>query len=360
MAIVVPNTDDIKAAFAPDPRLREAILAEAASDPLGAYTKAGYNGNLRQSGHNLIAPCPFHADSDPSLTIGLSDQHRGKWKCFGACGTPQDDIIGFFRRLHPNIDYHEALLQLAERMGLRGEAVGIRPQTVAVKTTPASVPHPDPLQESVALECHRRLMASQKALSSLMERKGLPLWAIQRARIGLSHNHWRQARYTIPIPYLDGRDGYCDLRGYRPGGEAKMLPWAKGRGSATIYPWPWVSGSSWLVWCEGEIDCLNLIGRGIPALTATCGVDGAIGEGLLFPDLTGREIFVMGDADAAGAKLNLNLPERLRNAGAAAVTRLLWPDSLPNGEPTPEKCDPSDLLTRCCLTDEDLWGWLGL
>lgn len=342
------------------PDKADLIHAAAASDPLGTYLRAGYPGELKRSGHNLTGPCPFHADRDPSFAVTLEGEHAGQWKCFG-CGAG-GDLIAFYQRRHA-CGFLETLTALGDLLGLAGGTPTDRPHTSHhehPKAPQQPPPDPEPIPESVALKCHRHLMTDGQALGWLTKAKGLPVDVIRQMAVGLSRDHWRESRFTIPIPFADGREGYRDIRGYRPAGDPKMLPWAKGRGAATVYPWPWVRGSSWFVWCEGELDALNLIGRGIPALTATCGVDGAVGDGLTLPDLTGRTVYVLGDADPAGERLILALPDKLKAAGAAAVTRLRWPATLPNGEPVPEHCDPSDVVSRCGLSDEDLWGWLGL
>jgi len=97
-----------------------------------------------------------------------------------------------------------------------------------------------------------------------------------------------------------------------------------------------VRNESTLVWCEGELDALNLIGRGVGAVTATCGAGAALAASFVIPDLTGRVLYVCGDNDEAGRKLNAELPARLFAHGAAAVSVIEWPAG------TPEKWDVSD------------------
>jgi len=338
------------------------ILAAAARDPVGAYRRAGYPHELRPAGRNFSGPCPLHPDKDPSFMVTRDGEHAGKFKCFGC--QQNGDLIAFYQALH-HVAFPEALQALADRLGLAGDT----PRPVgppAPPRAPVAAPDPDPLPEELIQSCHRDLLADSRALAWLLERKGLPVAAVELAGLGMAGRsvpappHWRGPRYTIPIPYADGRPGYKDLRGYRPGGTPKMLPWGSGRGGATVYPWAWCRACDPLVWCEGEVDALQFIGRGIGAVTSTCGVDGAIGAGLKLPDLTGKTIYVLGDADPAGDRLRLELPDRLRLAGAARVVRLLWPDTLPDGTPTPPGADPSDLLAACPMKDDDFAGWCGL
>ena len=321
---------------------KQALHDRAAADPEAAYRLAGYPGELRRSGHNLTGPCPFHADRDPSFAVALGGEHAGTWKCFG-CGAG-GDVIAFHQRRH-QLAFPEALQRLADLFGAT-TAGPIRPGSRPRPTRPEAPPPPDPepIPAEVAEECHRRLLEAPKALAFLRKRKGLPEWVACAAKLGLSRDHWRETRFTIPIPYLDGREGYRDLRGYRPNpapGTPKMLPWSTGRG-ATVYPWPWVCRGPRLVWCEGELDALNLIGRGLYACTATNGVQGATSAGLAIPNLHGKELFVIGDHDPAGEQLAEKLPPRLYAAGAKRVTVLRWPDTGPDGKTLPRGFDLSD------------------
>ncbi len=331
----------------------EAIKGLAALDPLGSYRRAGYPHDLRPHGRNLTGLCPFHPDKTPSFVVTRQGEYAGRWHCFGSC-REGGDIIDFYMRLHAAL-FPEALRQLDDLLGARAPL----PSSPTISPSPPDTtePTPTPLPESIAVGYHDALLASPDALKFLTERKGLPLWIIKDARIGLSSDRWRGTRFTIPIPCNDGSDGYHDIRGYRPdaGREVpKMLPWSSGRGTV-LYPWPWVQGERKLLWVEGELDCLNLLARGIPAVTATNGVDGALTVKL--PDLTGIEVRILGDHDDAGKRLARELPDRLRRAGASAVYRLFWPECLPDGTPTAKGFDVSDLVSRG-LTVEEVWQYL--
>lgn len=337
----------------------EAIHHLAAADPVNAYARVGYADELTGEGSNFVGTCPFHAESDPSFCISRSGDHAGRWKCFG-CGS-RGDLIDFYRRLH-GATFREAIVALGQLFGLTAPSTSarcahkadanLRPQ----ERTPPSTP--DPLPASHAKECHKQLLQRPKALDWLTRRKGLPAWIVEDALIGYSVDHWREARFTIPIPYLDCSDNtFRDIRGYRPNPgprQPKMLPWGAGRGTPTVYPWPWVCGNDELVWCEGEIDALNLIGRGMAAVTATCGVDGAVGQSLVMPNMAGKTVYVLGDHDAAGQRLTEKLPERLYDAGAVRVVRLQWPGNFPDGRPLPKGYDLSDWCADGA-TSEDVW-----
>lgn len=68
--------------------------------------------NLRRRGKNLVGLCPFHNEKTPSFTVY---PENGSFYCFG-CGVG-GDAITFVRRME-NLDYMEAVKQLADRAGM--------------------------------------------------------------------------------------------------------------------------------------------------------------------------------------------------------------------------------------------------
>jgi len=68
--------------------------------------------DLKREGSNYKALCPFHGDTDPSLSVSPS---RQIWKCFG-CGKG-GDVIKFVAE-YEGISYLEAAKQLAHKYGI--------------------------------------------------------------------------------------------------------------------------------------------------------------------------------------------------------------------------------------------------
>ncbi len=91
------------------PRLSAATL-KAAIDPEGFYRAAlpDMKGKPAANGW-ILAVCPFHGDSDPSLSVNLKN---GGFHCFG-CGE-KGDLISFHAKLN-RLSFQDAVADLARR-----------------------------------------------------------------------------------------------------------------------------------------------------------------------------------------------------------------------------------------------------
>jgi hypothetical protein len=66
--------------------------------------------DLSRSG---VGKCPFHDDSSPSFSVNVKENY---WHCFSGCGG--GSVIDFWMKLN-NLDFKEALTDLAERLGVK-------------------------------------------------------------------------------------------------------------------------------------------------------------------------------------------------------------------------------------------------
>lgn len=81
-------------------------------DVIGSYV------DLKRSGKNYKALCPFHQERTPSFVVFPDSQ---SWHCFGACNTG-GDIFAFIMK-REGVDFKTALRMLAQRAGISLEAL---------------------------------------------------------------------------------------------------------------------------------------------------------------------------------------------------------------------------------------------
>lgn len=186
-------------------------------------------------------------------------------------------------------------------------------------------------------------------------------WGLARltARAAAKHGLARGAagwRLLVPVYLPDGT--LADVRRYAGpfGGEPRVTPWADGTGTAKPYGWgdpqddPFAdtpTDADELVWCEGERDCEALIALGMAAVSNTCGVGSSAKVARELPAnlLEGRRFTLLFDHDQAGRDGAAKLAAELAARGAE-VRVASWPETLPDGQPTPAGFDVCDWVTR--------------
>ena len=178
------------------------------------------------------------------------------------------------------------------------------------------------------------------------------LTAEQAAEHGLPRE---AAGYRLLVPVFDPLTGeLVDVRRYATGplGEGvadgmKLLPWAKGHGSARPYRFDADTAGAPVVWCEGEKDCEALRAAGILAVSNTCGAGSArkVAEELPAEALP-AEVTILLDADDAGRAGAEKLAAALAGRGVSVkISR--WPADVPPGfdvaDAVAEGWTPADL-----------------
>lgn len=136
--------------------------------------------NLRRRGKNLVGLCPFHNEKTPSFTVY---PENGSFYCFG-CGVG-GDVITFVRRME-NLDYMEAVQQLADRAGMALPEDGYD-DTLAKKRTAVLAAN-----RAAAKFFHAQLFTEQgrQALDYFLDR-GLAPETIRHFGLGFAPNDWR-------------------------------------------------------------------------------------------------------------------------------------------------------------------------
>ena len=136
--------------------------------------------NLRRRGKNLVGLCPFHNEKTPSFKVY---PENGSFYCFG-CGVG-GDVITFVRRME-NLDYMEAVKQLADRAGMALPEDGYD-DTLAKKRTAVLAAN-----RAAAKFFHAQLFTEQgrQALDYFLDR-GLAPETIRHFGLGFAPNDWR-------------------------------------------------------------------------------------------------------------------------------------------------------------------------
>ncbi len=136
--------------------------------------------NLRRRGKNLVGLCPFHNEKTPSFTVY---PETGSFYCFG-CGVG-GDVITFVRRME-NLDYMEAVKQLADRAGMALPEDGYD-DTLAKKRTAVLAAN-----RAAAKFFHSQLFTDRgrHALNYFLDR-GLTMETIRHFGLGFAPDDWR-------------------------------------------------------------------------------------------------------------------------------------------------------------------------
>lgn len=136
--------------------------------------------NLRRRGKNLVGLCPFHNEKTPSFTVY---PENGSFYCFG-CGVG-GDVITFVRRME-NLDYMEAVKQLADRAGMALPEDGYDDSLAKKRTAVLSA------NRAAAKFFHSQLFTPQgrQALDYFLGR-GLSMETIRHFGLGFAPDDWR-------------------------------------------------------------------------------------------------------------------------------------------------------------------------
>lgn len=136
--------------------------------------------NLRRRGKNLVGLCPFHNEKTPSFTVY---PENGSFYCFGC--RVGGDVITFVRRME-NLDYMEAVKQLADRSGMALPEDGYD-DTLAKKRTAVLAAN-----RAAAKFFHSQLFTDRgrHALNYFLDR-GLTMETIRHFGLGFAPDDWR-------------------------------------------------------------------------------------------------------------------------------------------------------------------------
>ncbi|SHK55744.1 DNA primase [Thermocrinis minervae] len=161
-------------------------------DVIGSYI------DLKRSGSNYMARCPFHPDDTPSLSVSPS---KGIWKCFG-CGVGGDAVK--FVAMYEGISYREALIKLAEKYRIPIKLKTTKDEKIFL------------IMEEVANFYHQQLKGNERAKEYLKFRK-VPSAMVERFMLGFSPSTEKLLEFLSTRGYLNEYEKTGNLYKYKDG-----------------------------------------------------------------------------------------------------------------------------------------------
>ena len=155
---------------------------------ISAYTP------LKKTGTRWKGICPFHNERTPSFTV---DPERGRWHCFGACGTG-GDVFTFLEKAE-NLTFFEAAERLANRAGITLSRKGATPAEREVaernRTERDRIFHANALATRFYQQVLRR---APLAFEYAYEKRKLAHQTLEDFQVGFAPDEWEAlSRYLV-------------------------------------------------------------------------------------------------------------------------------------------------------------------
>lgn len=234
---------------------------------------------------------------------------------------------------------------LAKHFGDKTKDIALHPLPVRQSSRPQSAVSSKFSYELVN-KCHSEM---PQRIREYLNARGIADALINQYKLG-----WGQfyGRYwiTIPIKNQDGEYMFFKLRQDPEVGSDKMT-YPSGR-KAQIYDWETLTSPlEKIVICEGEMDRLLLLSKGISAVTSTHGAN-TFKEEWAESLKSIEKIYICFDKDEAGKKGAESLMKKLFDAGARQVYLITLPEELGSGG------DITDYFIKYKGSESDLFGAL--
>jgi len=297
---------------------------------------------LEKIGDNYRSKCPFHADEDPSLSVS---PNLGIFKCFGAgCGMAGN--AANFIQYYEDVNYHEALIILAEKIGKPHLAPKVEPQKfesvfevnkLVLKLYQDMLFTKSELSENARLQLRDRRITQETAkLFGVGYSPNAWTWLVEQdlitkadlVKAGLiiktDAGHYRdffKNRVIFPIYFKNQLAGFTG----RTLGVSKKIPkylnsrdsdWFKK--SRLLYGYnvtkDYIRKSKHIVLVEGQFDVLQLYQRGVQNAIAVSGSYFA-GAPAKFISKMIKSATIFSDGDKAGINASIRIGEFLSAMG---------------------------------------------
>lgn len=151
---------------------------------------------VRPVGSRLVAPCPFHQETKPSLSI---NDEQGTFYCFGCQAS--GDLFDFYGRIN-GLDFRETLEQLADEAGIRLEDSQPDPRAAQNRSQKRDMLK---MHEIAGLHFVRTLQKSSSPVCrDYLHERALKPAVLEQFGIGFSGTEWQDLQQALQ------RAGYTD------------------------------------------------------------------------------------------------------------------------------------------------------
>lgn len=161
--------------------------------------------------------------------------------------------------------------------------------------------------------CHRELLGDAEAMSYLLNERGFTKKVIEQQKLGLKAKVWFRETgesTALVIPYLvDGNIVYAKYRTLPPKPKDFISPagWEAGLYNSDVLN----EACKELIMVEGEADCLSLLSHGVNNVVGIPGAGVRKATWIEALDRINPKIYILFDADSAGAKGSQALASRI-------------------------------------------------
>lgn len=296
----------------------------------------------------LNGKCPLHDDQRASFGYNYNED---VYKCHAGCG--EGDLIDLYCRVH-QLDQREGFKDFKEKFGQGAENDGKAKQTKpkSGKVEPVIADDVWQRMQPMPKAWLDKLAATRGWTSEVIRRLDLRVGSVRLNKAGELVEVVKPDRIAMPVRDTGGK--LRNIRLYKPGGDPKIISWAKAFGSARLFP-AQPRPDETILLCEGEPDTLCALSKGFNAITQTSKTNKFSKD--QEAKFRGRDMVICYDADGPGQDYAAKHAKAL--AGVAKSVRLLiWPDymgRLPDGSwPKKHGEDLTDFFVKHGKTPDDL------
>jgi len=289
---------------------------------------------LKKNGKSYKGLCPFHEDSNPSLSV---NPQENLWQCFG-CNSGGDSIR--FIELYENVSFKEAMKQLS---AISSQQSAKRKTTDHKQpTTHMSVKERKLLNKVMSFYQHTfnedgrglRYLKEDRGITDNQSFKDFKVGYVNGTlleilpedkevikalkRVGILNSKGHEIFYNcVVFPLYDNKGTIVNLYGRNIDEDNEVAHlYLPGSRSGLVNPaYSGVKRSQTIILTESIIDALTLYDQGFKNVVPIYGVNGLIDDHLSLFSRRVKEVYLVFDADEAGRNASEAVSLRLKEKG---------------------------------------------